>query len=98
MARKRPCKHTRHYSSGKKRVVNPNIKKRKKSYALLGLRYPTKKELKANIGKPLRFTETSMFGAEYKSDGDIFGVGPSPYDRKWYAQITMKDGKIHKVK
>ena len=26
--------------------------------------YPTKKELKENIGKPLNYTETSVFGIE----------------------------------
>ena len=28
--------------------------------------YATKKELKENIGKPLRYEETSIFGEEYK--------------------------------
>jgi len=28
--------------------------------------YPTKKELKDSIGKPLKYQETSMFGNEYK--------------------------------
>ena len=27
--------------------------------------YPSKKVLKENIGKPLRYQETSMFGEEY---------------------------------
>ena len=30
------------------------------------LNYETKKELKTNINKPLDYTETSWFGAEYK--------------------------------
>ncbi len=59
--------------------------------------YKTKKELKANIGKPLKFVETSFFGKEYTDNGKLTVVGPSAYTRKWYAQITMKDGVIVKV-
>lgn len=59
--------------------------------------YPTKKALKDAIGKPLKYRETSMFGLEYRADGKFAVVGPSEYDRKWYAQVTMKDGKIAKV-
>ncbi len=60
--------------------------------------YPHKKDLKAAIGQPLRYEETSMFGAEFKPDGTFCVVGPSPYKREWYAEVTMKDGKIFKVK
>ena len=35
--------------------------------------YTSKKELTENIGKPLEYTETSMFGSEYKSDGKFCG-------------------------
>ena len=48
------------------------------------LNYPSKKELKENIGQSLRYTETSMFGPEYK--------------REFFAEVTMQDGKIAKVK
>ena len=65
---------------------------------MMGASYPSKKELKANVGKPLRFIETSMFGAEYKETGSFRVVGPDPYNnRKWYASVTMKDGLIAKV-
>jgi hypothetical protein len=64
---------------------------------MLGASYKTKKELKENVGQPLRYVETSMFGFEYKRDGKFCVVGPSPYVRKWYATVTMKDGKIEKV-
>ena len=65
---------------------------------MMGASYPSKKELKANVGKPLRFIETSMFGAEYKETGSFCVVGPDPYNnRKWYASVTMKDGLIAKV-
>ena len=64
----------------------------------MGASYNTKKELKAAVGQPLKYVETSMFGPEYKANGNFCVVGPSPYQRKWYAEVTMKDGKIAKVK
>ena len=61
--------------------------------------YKTKADIKANIGKPLQFVETSGFGSEYKENGDVTMVGPCAYsNRKWYATITMEGGKIKKVK
>ena len=52
----------------------------------MGARYKTKKELKENIGKSLRYVETSMFGEEYKPNGTFCVVGPDAYrDRKWFA-------------
>ena len=65
---------------------------------MMGASYKTKKDLKAAIGKELRYVETSMFGAEYTPNGKFCVVGPSPYERKWYAEVTMKDGRIEKVK
>ena len=59
--------------------------------------YKAKKDLKASVGQPLRYNETSMFGPEYKADGKFCVVGPSAYERKWFAEVTMKDGKIAKV-
>jgi hypothetical protein len=66
---------------------------------MMGARYKTKKELKENIGKPLRYVETSMFGPEYKSNGSFCVVGPCAYtNRKWYASVIMKDNLISSVK
>jgi len=65
---------------------------------MMGASYKTKKDLKAAVGQSLRYVETSMFGPEYKPDGTFCVVGPSPYERKWYATVTMKDGKILSVK
>lgn len=59
--------------------------------------YPSKKALKENLGKPLRFNETSFFGPEYKSNGTFCVADYSP-SRKWFAQVTMKDDLIFKVK
>lgn len=60
--------------------------------------YKTKKELKAAIGKPLNYTETSIFGAEYTPNGQFCLVGPSAYDRRWYAAVVMENGIIKSVK
>lgn len=65
---------------------------------MMGASYQSKKSLKAAIGQPLDYVETSMFGPEYKPNGTFCVVGPSPYERKWYAEVTMKDGLIAKVK
>jgi len=64
---------------------------------MMGARYATKKELKAAIGQPLRYEETSFFGSEYRETGKFCVVGPSPTQRKWFAEVTMKDGLIAKV-
>lgn len=64
---------------------------------MLGASYKTKKQLKESVGKPLRYEETSLFGPEYRADGKFNVVGPSPYERKWYATVTMENGLIKKV-
>lgn len=65
----------------------------------LSLLYKTKKELKASIGQPLRYAETSMFGAELKlTEGSTQSVvggnyGPPPSfsnPSSWYATVTVK--------
>ena len=64
---------------------------------MMGAYYKSKKELKLAIGQPLRYEETSAFGPEYKADGSFCVVGPSPYQRKWFASVTMVGGLIAKV-
>ena len=60
--------------------------------------YKTKKELKASVGTRLSYRETSLFGEEYKSDGTFCIVGPCAYtNRKWFAEVTMKDDLIARV-
>lgn len=65
---------------------------------MLGAIYKTKKDLRASIGKPINVIETSMFGPEYKDNGHFCVVGPHPYNRKWYASVTMENGLIKAVK
>lgn len=62
---------------------------------MLTFHYKTKKELKENIGKPLMYSETSFFGPEYKEDGVLTGTNHPK--RSWFANVTMKGGKIAKV-
>ena len=62
---------------------------------MMGANYRTKKALKASIGRPLNYEETSLFGPEYKDTGTFYVVGPR--ERKWFAEVTMKDGLIVKV-
>ena len=64
---------------------------------MLGATYKTKKALKEAVGQPLRHVETSFFGDEFKRDGTLHVVGPSPTMRKWYAEVVMKNGLIEKV-
>lgn len=64
---------------------------------MMGALYATKKALKQSIGKPLDYEETSMFGPEYRANGTFAVVGPSPTNRKWFAQVTMEAGLIAKV-
>jgi hypothetical protein len=66
---------------------------------MMGASYPSKKALRENIGKRLRYVETSLFSAEYRDNGMLTVVGPCPFNaRKWYANVTMKDGLIAGVK
>ena len=67
------------------------------------LNYESKKELKENIGNRLRYTETSFFGEEYKSNGSFVGCNrPSLPEgtgtREFFAEVTMVDDLISEVK
>lgn len=69
---------------------------------MLIFNYTSKKELAENIGKPLRYTETSLFGAEYRPDGMLTGSNrPSITGikgREFFANVTMAGGLIASVK
>ncbi|MES2444475.1 MAG: hypothetical protein V4574_16740 [Pseudomonadota bacterium] len=75
--------------------------------------YQSKKQLAQCIGEPLRYVETSIFGPEYTDDGTFVvsnrpslpqGAKRDPSDpngrtpREFFAEVTMKDGKIATVK
>ena len=62
--------------------------------------YPSKKVLKEAIGQQLRYIETSMFGAEYVSTGQMTGANRphlTGQGREVFAVVTMKDGLISNV-
>jgi hypothetical protein len=63
--------------------------------------YPSKKVLKENVGRPLNYIETSIFGAEYHENGTLT-VANRPHitgqGREFFAQVTMQDGLIKAVK
>jgi hypothetical protein len=68
---------------------------------MLVFKYPSKKELKASVGKPLRYIETSIFGAEYRDNGVLTGANRphiTGIGREFFAQVTMNDGIIASVK
>lgn len=62
--------------------------------------YKSKKEMKENVGKPLEYIETSMFGAEYLRDGVLTGANRphiTHIGREFFARVTMRDGLIARV-
>ena len=62
--------------------------------------YPSKKALKAAIGQPLRYIETSAFGPEYRADGKLTVAGRphiTGQSREFFAQVTMAQGQITRV-
>ena len=64
--------------------------------------YESKNQMKECIGQPLRYTETSLFGEEYKSDGSFIGCNRPTLPegtgtREFFAKVTMEDGKIKEV-
>ena len=67
---------------------------------LLVTGYKSKKELKAAIGERLKYSETSMFGPEYKVTGS-FVVARRPHllggGREFFAAVKMRDGLIERV-
>jgi hypothetical protein len=64
---------------------------------MLIAKYASKKLCRESIGKPLRYIETSMFGAEYRSNS-VLTVANRPHitrlGREWFGNITMRDGLI----
>lgn len=68
---------------------------------MLIFNYDSKRALKECIGQQLRYTETSMFGAEYKPDGVLTGAN-RPHitgrGREFFANVTLKNGVIVQVK
>ncbi len=67
---------------------------------MIVLNYASKKELKKEIGKPLHYIETSLFGSEYVANGSITGANRphiTGIGREFFATVLMSDGLIKKV-
>ena len=62
---------------------------------MLIIHYKSKKELKESIGKSLKYTETSLFGPEYLSNGTFCATNHPK--RSFFARITMKNDIISKI-
>ncbi len=63
--------------------------------------YPSKKVLKENIGQPLKYRETSLFGDQYRENGELTGSNrphSTGHKREFFANVTMQDGIIKAVK
>jgi len=63
--------------------------------------YVSKKALKENIGKPLLYIETAIYGNEYIPNGVLTGAN-RPHitgkGREFFANVTMENGLIKSVK
>jgi len=68
---------------------------------MLIFNYASKKELKAAIGQPLAFIETSLFGEEFRRDGNLVGANRphiTKKGREFFAEVKMVGGLIAAVK
>lgn len=68
---------------------------------MLVFNYESKKVLEENIGNPLRYVETSMFGPEYTDNGTLTGANRPHITHKgkeFFANVTMANGLIVGVK
>mgnify|MGYP004125511033 CR=1 FL=1 len=72
------------------------------SKTMMILNYAYKKKLKENIGRPLDYIETSIFGPEYKSNDSFCGSNRPQITgnggREFFAEVTMKNDLISGVK
>jgi hypothetical protein len=63
--------------------------------------YPSKKDLKASVGQPLKYEETSWHGVEYRPDGWLTVAGRPHMSRivkrEFFARVLMRAGLISKV-
>lgn len=65
------------------------------------INFKSKKQLKEAIkrGEKLTYFQPGPFGGNEPTNGKIFVEGPHyPEPHKWYAEATVKDGIIVKIK
>lgn len=61
---------------------------------MLVAHYATKKSLKESVGKSFSYSETSLFGPEWKPNAMLTVVGPDAYNRKWYANVHVDTNNV----
>ena len=70
---------------------------------MMVMNYNSKKELRECIGQSLDYTETSMFGLEYQSNGTFCGSNRPQLPeygnsgREFFAEVTMENDLIKRV-
>jgi len=67
---------------------------------MLIFNYKSKKELKENVGQPLDYIETSLFGSEYEENGILTGANRphiTGIGREFFANVKMLNGLIFRV-
>lgn len=65
------------------------------------INFKTKKALKEAVaaGRAVEVYQPGPFGGSAPTEGECLVEGPHyPEPHKWYARVTLKDGKIVKVK
>lgn len=65
------------------------------------INFKSKKALKEAVaaGKPISYFQPGPFGGNEPTEGTIYLEGPHyPEAHKWYAQATVKNGLVVKVK
>jgi hypothetical protein len=63
--------------------------------------YKSKKELKENIGKTLKYRETSLFGNEYEPNGELLGSNRphiTGLGREFFAVVKLENNIIKSVR
>jgi hypothetical protein len=65
------------------------------------INFKTKKALKEAVlsGKKVRVFQPGLFGGNEPTDGNVAVEGPHyPEPHRWYAEVTLKNGIVVKVK
>jgi len=87
------------YQYKNNKLFKPLIKGTNK---MMILNYKSKKQLKENIGQSLNYTETSIFGPEYKLNGSFIGSNRPQITnnggREFFASVIIENGLIKSVK
>lgn len=95
-AGRRPTPGHRH-----SRLDHPPMDKHTEAFMYTDINFKTKKALKDALARGMKITyhQPGPFGGKEVKDGKIYLEGPHyPAAHSWYAEATVKDGYIVKVK